>query len=118
KPFITGSEMKFARNPRRARPAASATAPTAIPSAAVIAVNAPAFGATNCATVEADDEVAGAAERRVEDQRRGRGVQADDGRDARDRGVRERFRDEDRPHGEAGDDVAADPRAPVGGKRA
>jgi hypothetical protein len=53
-PFSTGSEMKFARKPSRASPATSATAPVAIASAVVIAVNAPLPGATNCATVDAD----------------------------------------------------------------
>jgi hypothetical protein len=55
--------------------------------------------------------VARAAERRVEDERGGRGVEADDRRDACDRRVRERLGDEDGPHGETGDDVPAQPRA-------
>ena len=54
KPLSTGSEMKFARNPSRARPATRATTPVAIASAVVIATNAPAPGATNWATVDAD----------------------------------------------------------------
>ena len=66
----------------------------------------------------ADDEVAGAAEGGVEDQRRRRGVEADDRRHAGDRRVGERLGDEHRPHGEPGDEVAAEPRPVVAGKRA
>ena len=55
------------------------------------------------------DEVAGAPERGVEDQRAGRRVEADDRRDTGDRRVRERLRHEHRPNGQSGDDVAAQP---------
>ena len=59
------------------------------------------------------DEVPRAAERGVEDQRAGRGVEADHRRDAGDRGVGERLGHEHRPHGQPGDQVAAQPRAVV-----
>ncbi len=53
-----------------------------------------------------DDEMARAAERRVEDQRARRGVEADDGGDAGDRCVRERLGHEHRPHREPGQEIA------------
>ena len=59
-----------------------------------------------------DDEMPAAAERRVEDQRGRGGVQADDRRDAGDRGVGQRLGHQHRPDGQPGDDVAAQP-APV-----
>lgn len=76
-------------------------------SAVVIATNAPPPGATNWATVDADSAAVAdigptmrwrAAEGRVEDEGGRRGVEADDGRDAPDRRVRERLRDQDGLH--------------------
>ena len=60
-----------------------------------------------------DDEMPGAAERGVEDQRRGRGVEPDDRRDTGDGRVGERLGHEHRPDGQAGDEIAAQPPAVV-----
>ena len=123
KPFSTGSEMKFARKPSRSTPASSAARPVVIASAAVIATK-----RSLPTRHELGDgrrrqrrgrrhrpghELARAAERRVQDQRAGRRVQADDRRDAGDRGVGERLGNEHRPDGQPGDQVAAQPRALV-----
>ena len=61
------------------------------------------------------DQLPGAAERRVQEQRTGCRIEADDRRDARDRGVRERFGHEHCPDRQPGDDVAAQPPAVVPG---
>ena len=60
-----------------------------------------------------DDEVARAAESRVEEQRARRGVQPDDRRDACDRRVGECLGHEHRPDRQPRDDVAADPTSVV-----
>ena len=117
KPFSTGSEMKFATNPRRSRPASSAASPVVIASAAVIADEAGAADRDERGDRRrrqrgggghrAGDELARAAERGVEDQRAGRRVQAHDRGDAGDRGVGERLGHEHRPDRQPGDEVAA-----------
>ena len=120
KPFITGSEMKLARKPRRNSPATSANRPVTIAS---IAVNAAKFsgppvvelgdrrgrerGARRAGT---DDEMLRRAEQRVQHQRRRRRVQTDDRRDAGDRRVGERLGNEHRPQRETRDHVARHPR--------
>ena len=63
------------------------------------------------------DEDPRAAERGVQQQRAGRGVEADDRRDVRDARVRERLGDEDRPDGESRDQVAAKPAPVIAAKR-
>jgi hypothetical protein len=54
KPFSTGSEMKLARKPIFARPAASASSPVTIASAVVSATNSGAPGVASSATMLAD----------------------------------------------------------------
>ena len=120
KPLSTGSEMKLARKPSRSSPATSATMPgrdrqrRGQRDEGGLALGGE--SADRCRRQRrgrrhrADDQVARTAERRVQDQRGGRRVQADDGRDAGDRGVRERLRHEHRPDRQAGDQVAAQPR--------
>ncbi len=64
-----------------------------------------------------DDEVPGASERGVEDERRRRRVQADDRRHAGNRRVGQCFGYEHRPDREARDQVAAQPRLVVAAQR-
>jgi hypothetical protein len=54
KPFSTGSEMKLARNPSRATPAASARMPIVMASVMVSAVNRPELPAARSPTAAAD----------------------------------------------------------------
>lgn len=54
KPFITGSEMKFATNPSRSNPAASASTPMVRASVTVSAANTPALPAAISPTAAAD----------------------------------------------------------------
>ena len=120
KPFRTGSEMKPARKPSRSSPAASARMPgghgerrgrrakpcwparraprPSPPTARRWPTSGPRRGGASC-------PVRRRAAARPGPRR------ADDRRDAGDRGVGERLRDQHRPHGEAGDGVAAQPRA-------
>ena len=118
KPFSTGSEMKLARNPRRSRPATSASDPDRererdrerdelVRVAGVGEVGDRRGRERRGRRHRPGDEVARAAERRVEDQRARRRVQADDRRDAGDRRVGERLGHEHRPDRQAGDHVAA-----------
>lgn len=53
-PLSTGSEMKFATNPSRSRPAASASTPVVRASATVRVANAPDFPAATSPTAAAD----------------------------------------------------------------
>jgi hypothetical protein len=66
----------------------------------------------------ADDQVPGAAERGIEDERARRGIQTDDGRHAGDRRIRKRLRNEHGPHGDSRDDVAPKPMSVVRDERA
>lgn len=63
------------------------------------------------------DQVPRASQRRVEQQRAGGGVEPDDLRDPGDRRLGQRLGHEHRPHREAGDEVAAQPFAPVAAQR-
>ena len=127
KPLSTGSEMKLARNPRRSSPAPSgehagherehARERQHLVGPAGRQVGDGRRRERGGRRHRPDDEVARAAEGGVEDQRRRRGVEADDRRDAGDRRVGERLGDEHRPHGEPGDQVAAQPRPVVAGER-
>ena len=63
------------------------------------------------------DEHARAAKGRVQQQRAGRRVEADDRRDVRDARVRERLRNQDRPEREARDQIGAKPRALIAVQR-
>ena len=127
-PFSTGSEMKLARKPRRRSPAARASTPTvsaerdgelrgtrSLPAGSEVADGG--GRERGGRRHRPGDEVAGAAERRVEDERRRSRVEPDDRGDAGDRRVGERLGDEHRPDREAGDDVAAQPRPVVTGER-
>ena len=88
KPFITGSEMKLARNPRRNSPATSANRPVMMASIAVKAAkfSGPPVVSSATAAAEsaalaapgADDEMLRRTEERVQHQRRRRRVQPDD----------------------------------------
>ena len=123
KPFSTGSEMRLATKPSRARPATRPMTPAVIASAIVSSVN---LGVP-CVAITADrrrrecrrgghrpdDEMPRAAEGRVQQQRRGRRVQARDGRYAGDHGVGERLGHEHRPHGRARNRVRTQKLAPV-----
>ena len=127
KPLSTGSEMNEARKPRRSSPAserddADGERERGGQRDELVAGSAPrvaddAGGQRRGRRHRGDDEVARAAEQRVEDQGRDGGVQADDRRDAGDRGVGERLRDQHRPHGQAGEHVAADPGRPEPAER-
>ena len=110
KPLSTGSEMKSARKPRRSSPATSAAMPVTIASAAVSVTYSgwPGWHVRHGGGRQRggrrhrpDDQVARAAEQRVEQQRGRRGVEADDRRDAGDRRVGQRLGDEHRPHRQA-----------------
>ena len=65
----------------------------------------------------AHDEVAGAAEHRVEHERGDRGVQPHHRRHPGDGGVRQGLGDQDGPHGEPGDEVCSRPRSAVAVQR-
>jgi hypothetical protein len=54
-PFITGSEMKFATNPNRSKPATSATTPVEIANVAVNVTNIPLLADTYVPTAAADN---------------------------------------------------------------
>ena len=121
KPFSTGSEMKLARKPSRRTPGDQRGEPGGDRERggerhervrAVGDVRDRGGGEGRGRRHRPDDQVARAAEGGVEDQRARRGVEADDRRDAGDRRVGERLRDEHRPDRQPGDDVAAQP-APV-----
>ena len=127
KPLSTGSEMKLATKPSRSRPAIAAIDARCDRERRSQGdeLAAPGRGELRHdgrrerrrGRHRAGDEVPRAAEDGVQDQRAGRRVETDDGRRARDRRVRERFRHEHGPHGQTGDRVAAQPLRAVAAQR-